>query len=323
MDKIVVLATGGTIAGTGEGGAYVSGQVGIERLLEGVVPEGLRIESEQVANVGSQDMDSSIWLKLLERIHTLSAQEDIKGFVITHGTDTMEETAYFLHLTLQSHKPVVLTGAMRNSTSLSPDGPMNLCNALAVCAHPESAGLGVLVAMDEGIYSARGVSKAHTSHLGAFKAPSGGAIGHVYYGQARFDAKPTKKHTLQSCLALSDHSQPLPKVAIVYTYVDCGDFLLKAALQAGVQGVVVAGMGNGNVSHTLLETMAQATRQGVVVVRSSRVGSGCVQLGEIEDARYNFVRARDLNPQKARILLQLALLKSTQPQAIQEFFDTH
>ncbi|BCZ17728.1 L-asparaginase II [Helicobacter sp. NHP19-003] len=323
MDKVMVLATGGTIAGIGQGGAYVSGQVGVNDLLKGVVPKGVELESVQVANVGSQDMDSDIWRKLLECIHTLSAREDIKGFVITHGTDTMEESAYFLHLNAQTHKPIVLTGAMRNSTSLSPDGPMNLHNALAVCVHPKSAGLGVLVAMDENIYSARHVSKTHTSHLGAFKASNAGPIGHVYYGQVSFHAKPTTKHTLQSQLALGDSTQPLPKVAVVYTYVDCGDFLLKATLQAGVQGVVVAGMGNGNVSHTLLEAMAEAVKQGVVVVRSSRVGGGEVQLGEMDDARYHFVRAGDLNPQKARVLLQLALLKSTTPQAIQEFFNTH
>ncbi|GMB96640.1 asparaginase [Helicobacter sp. NHP22-001] len=322
MDKVMVLATGGTIAGIGEGGAYTSGQVGVNDLLKGIVPKGVEIESEQVANVGSQDMDSDIWFKLLERIYALSAREDIKGFVITHGTDTMEESAYFLHLSVQTHKPIVFTGAMRNSTSISPDGPMNLHNALAVCAHPESAGLGVLVAMDEGIFSARDVSKTHTSHLSAFKALNTGAIGHVYYGQVHFHAKPIQKHTLQSQLALKGPT-PLPKVAVVYTYVGCGDFLLNAALQAGVQGVVVAGMGNGNVNHTLLEVMAQAIKQGVVVVRSSRVGSGEVQLGEVDDMRHNFVRAGDLNPQKARVLLQLALLKTTNPQTIQEFFDTH
>ncbi|WP_286349467.1 asparaginase [Helicobacter felistomachi] len=319
----MVLATGGTIAGTGEGGAYTSGQVGVGDLLKGVVPKGIEIESMQISNVGSQDMHSGIWLQLLEKIHTLSAQEDIQGFVITHGTDTMEETAYFLHLNAQSCKPVVLTGAMRNSTSLSPDGPLNLYNALAVCAHPGSVGLGVLVAMDESIYSARDVSKTHTSHLGAFKAPNVGSIGHVYYGHVSFHAKPTKKHTLQSQLVLKDTAAPLPKVAVVYTHVDCGDFLLKAALQAGVQGVVVAGLGNGNVSQTLLEAMAQAVKQGVVVVRSSRVGSGCVLLGEVDDVRYRFVRAGDLNPQKARVLLQLALLKTTNPEVIQEFFNTH
>ncbi|WP_053830685.1 asparaginase [Helicobacter heilmannii] len=323
MDKIMVLATGGTIAGTGEGGAYVSGQVGVGDLLKGIVPRGIEIESVQVANVGSQDMDSAIWLKLLEYIHTLSAREDIKGFTITHGTDTMEESAYFLHLSAQTHKPIVFTGAMRNSTSISPDGPMNLHNALAVCTHPESAGLGVLVAMDENIYSARHASKTHTSHLDAFKAPDAGPIGHVYYGQVSFHAKPITKHTLQSQLALSEPIKPLPQVAVIYTHVDCEDFLLKAALQAGVQGVVVAGMGNGNASHTLLEAMAQAVKRGVVVVRSSRVGSGCVLLGEVDDAHYRFVRAGDLNPQKARILLQLALLKTTDPKAIQEFFNTH
>ncbi len=326
MQKVMVLATGGTIAGAGEsstGGTYKSAQVGISDLMQSLkIPEGVCVESQQVSNVGSQDISASIWFELLEQIHTLAAREDIKGFVITHGTDSMEESAYFLNLTVQTYKPVVLVGAMRNGSSMGADGPLNIYNALAIAAHPESAGKGVLVAMDDTIHAAREITKSNTSSLHTFISPNCGPIGSVYYAKVHFYMQPLRKHTLQSQLALTS-LQPLPPVALIYTHVDCGVSSLKAAIDQGVMGVVVAGMGNGNPSSAMLEAMAEAVKQGIVVVRASRTGSGVVELGEVDDLAYGFVTPDNLNAQKARVLLQLALLKTHQTTQIQEFFNTH
>ncbi len=326
MEKVMVLATGGTIAGAGDspvGGTYKSAKVDISNILGSLeIPKGVCVESEQVSNVGSQDMDTNTWFKLLERIHTLAAREDIKGFVITHGTDSMEESAYFLNLTVQTYKPVVLVGAMRNGSSMGADGPLNVYNALAIAAHSESAGKGVLVAMNDTIHAAREVTKSNTSSLHTFISPNCGPIGSVYYAKVHFYMQPLRKHTLQSQLALTS-LEPLPPVGLIYTHVGCGVSLLKAAINQGAMGVVVAGMGNGNPSSAMLEAMAEAVKQGIVVVRASRTGSGVVELGEVDDLAYGFVTPDNLNAQKARILLQLALLKTHQNTQIQEFFNTH
>ncbi len=325
--KVMVLATGGTIAGGGESqisGAYTSAVMGVDRMLEALPPlhHVVDIEGEQIANVGSQDMDSGIWFKLGERIETLAQQEAIKGFVITHGTDSMEESAYFLHLTLKTPKPVVLVGAMRNGSSMSADGPLNLYNAVAVALNKESVGKGVLVVMDDEIHCAREVVKTHTSSVHAFCSPNCGKIGSVYYGKVHFYMQSLRKHTLQSDLGL-EKIQELPKVVVIYTHVDCKVSLLENSIINGAKGIVVAGMGNGNPGSAFLNAMGKAVKEGVVVVRASRTGGGLVSSTEVDDAKYGFITPDNLNPQKARVLLQLALLKTKDVAKIQEFFNTH
>lgn len=327
--RVVVLATGGTIAGGGESqvdGAYTSGTTGIDRILEALpqLQNIVRIEGEQIANVGSQDMDIGIWFKLLERIEALCLQEDIKGFVITHGSDTMEESAYFLHLTLKTSKPVVLVGAMRNGSSISADGPLNLYNAVAVALNKESVGKGVLVVMNDEIHCAREITKFNTSSVNAFISPNCGKIGSVYYGKVHFYMQPLRKHTLKSHLALENTDiKQLPKVVLIYTHVDCGVSLLEDAIINGAKGIVVAGMGNGNPGSALIKAMRKAVKEGVVVVRASRTGSGLVSSTEVDDAKYGFITPDNLNAQKARVLLQLALLRTKEIAKIQEFFNTH
>ncbi|PUD07369.1 type II asparaginase [Helicobacter pylori] len=326
LPTIVLLATGGTIAGSGvdaSSGSYKSGELGIKELLKAIpsLNRLARIQGEQVSNIGSQDMNEEVWFKLAKRAQELLDNSRIQGVVITHGTDTLEESAYFLNLVLHSTKPVVLVGAMRNFTSLSADGALNLYNALSVALNEKSANKGVLVVMDDSIFSAREAIKTHTTHTSTFKALNSGAIGSVYYGKVRYYMQPLRKHTTESEFSLSQLKTPLPKVDIIYTHVGMTPDLFQASLNSHAKGVVIAGVGNGNVSAGFLKAMQEASEMGVVIVRSSRVGSGGVTSGEIDDKA--FITSDNLNPQKARVLLQLALTKTNDKEKIQEMFEEY
>ncbi|MGL2524153.1 type II asparaginase [Helicobacter pylori] len=326
LPTIALLATGGTIAGSGASaslGRYKSGELGIKELLKAIpsLNKIARIQGEQISNIGSQDMNEEIWFKLAKHAQELLDDSRIQGVVITHGTDTLEESAYFLNLVLRSTKPVVLVGAMRNASSLSADGALNLYNALIVALNEKSANKGVLVVMDDSIFSAREAVKTHTTHTSTFKALNSGAIGSVYYGKTRYYMQPLRKHTTESEFSLSQLKIPLPKVDIIYTHAGMTPDLFQASLNSHAKGVVIAGVGNGNVSAGLLKAMQEASQMGVVIVRSSRVGSGEVTSGEIDDKA--FITSDNLNPQKARVLLQLALTKTNDKEKIQEMFEEY
>ncbi|PUD43910.1 L-asparaginase 2 [Helicobacter pylori] len=326
LPTIALLATGGTIAGSGASaslGSYKSGELGVKELLKAIpsLNKIARIQGEQVSNIGSQDMNEEIWFKLAKRVQELLDDSRIQGVVITHGTDTLEESAYFLNLVLHSTKPVVLVGAMRNAASLSADGALNLYNAVSVAVNEKSANKGVLVVMDDNIFSAREVIKTHTTHTSTFKALNSGAIGSVYYGKVRYYMQPLRKHTMESEFSLSQLKTPLPKVDIIYTHAGMTPDLFQASLNSHAKGVVIAGVGNGNVSAGFLKAMQEAGQMGVVIVRSSRVGSGEVTSGEIDDKA--FITSDNLNPQKARVLLQLALTKTNDKEKIQEMFEEY
>ncbi|WP_276318508.1 type II asparaginase [Helicobacter pylori] len=326
LPTIVLLATGGTIAGSGASaslGSYKSGELGIKELLKAIpsLNKIARILGEQISNSGSQDMNEEVWFKLAKRVQKLLNDSRIQGVVITHGTDTLEESAYFLNLVLHSTKPVVLVGAMRNATSLSADGALNLYNALSVAIDEKSANKGVLVVIDDTIFSAREAVKTHTTHTSTFKALNSGAIGSVYYGKVRYYMQPLRKHTTESEFTLLELNPPLPKVDIIYTHVGMTLDLFQASLNSHAKGVVIAGVGNGNVSTGLLKAMQEASEMGVVIVRSSRVGSGEITSGEIDDKA--FITSDNLNPQKARVLLQLALTKTNDKEKIQEMFEEY
>ncbi|MFP6027534.1 type II asparaginase [Helicobacter pylori] len=327
LPTIALLATGGTIAGSGASaslGSYKSGELGIKELLK-AIPNHLikiaRIQGEQISNSGSQDMTEEVWFKLAKRAQELLDNSRIQGVVITHGTDTLEESAYFLNLVLRSTKPVVLVGAMRNASSLSADGALNLYNALSVAIDEKSANKGVLVVMDDNIFSAREVVKTHTTHTSTFKALNSGTIGSVYYGKARYYMQPLRKHTTESEFSILELNPPLPKVDIIYTHVGMTPDLFQASLNSHAKGVVIAGVGNGNVSAGFLKAMQEASEMGVVIVRSSRVGSGEITSGEIDDRA--FITSDNLTPQKARVLLQLALTKTNDKAKIQEMFEEY
>ncbi|GAA8727008.1 type II asparaginase [Helicobacter pylori] len=326
LPTIALLATGGTIAGSGVDaslGSYKSGELGVKELLKAIpsLNKIARIQGEQVSNIGSQDMNEEIWFKLAKRVQKLLNDSRIKGVVITHGTDTLEESAYFLNLVLHSTKPVVLVGAMRNAASLSADGALNLYNALSVALNEKSANKGVLVVMDDTIFSAREVVKTHTTHTSTFKALNSGTIGSVYYGKVHYYMQPLRKHTTESEFSILELKPPLPKVDIIYTHVGMTPDLFQASLNSHAKGVVIAGVGNGNVSAGFLKAMQEASQMGVVIVRSSRVGSGEITSGEIDDKA--FITSDNLNPQKARVLLQLALTKTNDKEKIQEMFEEY
>lgn len=323
--NIKILATGGTIAGAGESavaGAYTAGRLPIETLVE-AVPQARRLArlgGEQIASIGGQAMTPQVWLKLARRVNELLASAVVDGIVITHGTDTLEETAYFLHLTVRSDKPVVLVGAMRPATAMSADGPANLYNAVTLAASPKARDKGVLVTMNEVIVGGRDVAKTSTTGVTNFLAAGRGPLGSVHHGKVVFSGLPVRTHTGHSEFRV-DELEILPRVEILYGYAGDNSALVGAAVAAGAEGLVFAGVGNGNLNPNVQEALAGAREQDVVVVRGSRIGSGRVTLeAEVDDARYGFVVADDLNPQQARILLMLALTRTRQPQDIQEMF---
>jgi L-asparaginase len=325
LPTVVVLATGGTIAGAAGSdvqAAYKSGQVGVEQLLA-AVPQAKKLavlRGEQVSNIGSQDMNDEVWLKLAKRVNELTAQSDVAGVVITHGTDTIEETAYFLNLVVKSRKPVVLTAAMRPSTALSADGPLNFFNAVAVAANKDAAGRGVLVVANDWIHGAASLTKTSTTAVQTFLSPLSGLIGTVAYGSVEFYRGPVGRHTADSEFTLTGVTQ-LPRVDIIMAYENMDGALIDAAVAAGAKGIVIAGVGNGNLTDPAVKTLAKHAKNGIVCVRSSRVTTGVIGRNvELDDDKLGFVAALEHNPQKARVLLRLALLKSRNMADLQRIF---
>jgi L-asparaginase len=325
LPNIVVLATGGTIAGAAASdvqAGYTSGQVGVDQLLA-AVPQAKKLavlRGEQISNIGSQDMNDEVWLKLARRINALTAMKDVDGIVITHGTDTIEETAYFLNLVVKSKKPVVLTAAMRPSTALSADGPLNFYNAVAVAANKDAAGRGVLVVVNDWIHGASSLTKASTTAVQTFLSPLRGLIGTVAYGEAEFYRGPVGRNTMDSEFSL-DGVTSLPRVDIIMAHENMDGKLIEAAAAAGAKGIVIAGVGNGNMTKTALDALAAQAKKGIVCVRSSRVVTGLVGRNvEVDDNKLGFIASAGLNPQKSRVLLRLALLKSRSAADIQRIF---
>jgi len=325
LPNVVVLATGGTIAGAAASdvqAGYTSGQVGVEQLLA-AVPQAKKLANlrgEQISNIGSQDMNDEVWFKLARRVNELAAMPSVDGIVITHGTDTIEETAYFLNLVVKTRKPVVLTAAMRPSTALSADGPLNFYNAVAVAANKDAAGRGVLVVINDWIHGASSLTKTSTTAVQTFLSPLRGLIGVVAYGDPEFYRGPVGRNTVDSEFSL-DGITTLPRVDIVMAYENMDGALIDAVVAAGAKGVVVAGVGNGNMTQVALNSLAAQAKKGVVCVRSTRVATGRVGRNvEVDDDKLMFVASMDLNPQKARVLLRLALTKTTDVKQIQKYF---
>ena len=325
MPNIVILATGGTIAGSAASqtqAGYTSGQVGIDVLMNAVpqIKELANISGEQVSNVGSQDMSDAIWLSLATRVNELLAKSDVDGIVITHGTDTLEETSYFLNLVIDSDKPVVMTAAMRPSTALSADGPLNIYNAVAVAADKDAKGRGVLVVANDDIHGARSFTKTSTTDVQTFKSIEYGLIGVSLYGKNRWFRSPFHRHTSGSAFSVTG-VQTLPRVDVIYITADVSPDLVTSAVQNGAKGIITAGVGNGNMTGAALKAVKAAVASGVVVVRASRVTSGSVGRNvEGNDDEAGTLASGELNPSRARILLKLALLTTSDPTAIQQYF---
>ncbi|WP_139897195.1 type II asparaginase [Campylobacter jejuni] len=316
--RIAILGTGGTIAGfidsTIATTGYTAGAIDIDVLIKAVpqIRDLADISWEQIANIDSSNMCDEIWLRLAKKIAKLFA-EGIDGVVITHGTDTMEETAYFLNLTIKSDKPVVLVGAMRPSTAISADGPKNLYNAVALVANKEAKNKGVMVAINDKILSARGVVKTHSLNVDAFSSPDFGDLGYIVDGKVFFYNNVTKAHTKNAPFDVSKLTS-LPKVDILYSYSNDGSGVAaKALFEHGTKGIVVAGSGAGSIHKNQKDVLKELLKKGLKVVVSSRVVAGCVAVSD-SDEKLGFISAEDLNPQKARVLLMLALTKTSDRQ---------
>ena len=330
LPNVMILATGGTIAGTGATSTttvgYTAATVAVDRLID-AVPELKKVavvKGEQVMQIASENMNNEAWLKLAKRVNELLARDDVDGIVITHGTDTIEETAYFLNLVVKSRKPVVIVGAMRPSTALSADGPINLYNATILAGSEEAIGKGVLVILNDQINGAREVTKTNTANADTFRNWEMGFLGYMQDNKAHFYRQSTRKHTVDTEFDISK-LDVLPAVDIVYGYANMNRIPIDAFVAAGDKGLVHAGAGDGSLARPAVEpALIEARKKGVIVVRASRVGNGIVaRNGEADDDKMDFVVSDTLNAQKARILLMLALTKTSDTKEIQRMFYTY
>jgi len=328
LPKVVVLATGGTIAS-----AYDATKGGFVPALSGAAlvasNPGLaavaRVDVEQIANVGSTDMTSEIWQTLSRRAAARLAEADVAGVVVTHGTDTLEETAYFLDLTVASDKPVVVVGAQRAASERDSDGPRNLLEAVRVAVSSESVGKGTLVVMNGRIDAARDVTKTHTLSVETFRSVEFGALGVVDPDAIRFYRAPTRRQTVEA-----PRSGPLANVEIVVGYAGADGRVLRALLNDGgpaLAGVVIEGSGLGHVSGAMADAIADARRRGLAVVVATRVPTGRVlplyasKGGGVALNALGCVRADNLSARKARVLLMLALAHTSETAVLQRYFD--
>jgi len=325
LPRVIILATGGTIAGAGvssDRAGYTAGKIPIDDLI-GTIPTVKKIANisgEQIASVGSQDMTIDIWKKLAVRINQIFANNEADAIVITHGTDTQEETAYFLDLVVPSDKPVVLTGSMRPATAISADGPKNLYDAITVAIDPKTKGRGVLVSFNEGIYDAREVMKLSTTKTNAFGSPNTGAVGQAYDGRVEYYSRSDREVDPKKPVVITADTK-LPRVDIVYMYADAPSDEIDMLVNKKVDGIVIAGVGNGNFNKAYMDAVKRAVAAGIIVCRASRTPSGRVVLhDEINDEELGTIVSDDLTPQKARILLMLGLTRTKDKAHLQKLF---
>ena len=332
LPVVYVLSTGGTIAGQGSSATdlsnYKPGTILGEQLVKAVpqIAQIATVKVEQIANVNSSDITIEHWLTLSKRIQKILVEEPgVAGFVITHGTNTLEETAYFLNLTVRSDKPVVLVGSMRPATAMSADGPLNLLNAVRTAIAPDARGKGTLIVLNDEINAARDTTKTNTLRVETFRAPELGLLGYIDEDKVSFYRSTTKRHTLNSEFDITSVTA-LPKVAILYSYVEPDASVIRAVVSSGAKGIVFAGTGNGTLSSPEKTALKEVTNLPAAtrpaVVRSSRVGNGRV-IATAEYDAMGVIPADTLNPQKARVLLMLALTKTSDPKEIRRMFDQY
>jgi L-asparaginase len=346
--RVEILATGGTIAGaqaSKQDYGYKAGAFRIEDLINAVpqMKDLARIAGEQVVNIGSQDMNDAVWLKLAKRINQRLATGEVDGIVVTHGTDTMEETAFFIELVTPNERPIVFTGSMRPATAIGADGPANLYNAVAVATNPGARGRGTLVVLNDSIHLARNVTKTNTTNVETFRSLNRGPVGLVNTGKVDWfaaagsgaaaaapagrpsnaEAQPAAARSGPAAPFQVDNLDTLPRVDILYAHANMSTDLIDAAIKAGAKGLVIAGVGDGNMTQQALDRLTQAAKDGVVVVRSTRLPQGVVlRNNEVNDDKLGFIASGELTPPKARVLLQLALTQTKDPAAIQKMFYT-
>lgn len=328
LPLISLLATGGTIAGSAADKSsivgYKPGSISVEDILSSVptIKDLANIRAIQVCNIGSEDMTDEIWFDLARKIQSQVEDPEVTGVVVTHGTDTLEETAFFLNLVIHTDKPIVLVGSMRPATSISADGPMNLLEAIKVASCPQAKGKGVLVVLNDEIHGARDVTKTNTTSCSTFASPLFGAIGILPGGEPLFIKESVKPHTTKSEFSIKDldRAKKLPRVDIIYAHANSDSVLIDASIRAGAKGIVYSGMGNGSIHKDSLPGIMRAVERGVIVVRASRTGSGAVVQNQPIWDQAGILASGTLNPQKARILLQLSLLKGYGAEAIEQCY---
>lgn len=327
LPRVIVLSTGGTIAGRGSSSTslseYKAGEVLGTQLVEAVpeIRQYADVRVEQIVNIGSTNLGIAHWLQLARRIDEIfSTDPAVSGVVITHGTNTMEETAYFLHLTVRHDRPIVLVGAQRPSTAISADGPLNLLSAVRTAASTEARGKGAMIVMNDEINGARDVTKSNTYRAETFRSGELGFLGYVDADKVCFYRASTKRHTARSEFDITGLTE-LPKVAILYSYLEPETAPIGALADAGVEGIVVAGTGAGGLTDVERATIRTLAAQGrrPVIVRASRTGNGRVIARGEYDAEC-MVAGDNLNPQKCRILLMLALTKTRDLEEIRRMF---
>ncbi len=323
--NVVILATGGTIAGAGastvNSATYAAAKVPVEKLLAGLpeLSNVANVKGEQVFQIASESFTNDNLLTLGRRVSALVKQADVDGVVVTHGTDTLEETAYFLNLVIHTSKPIVVVGSMRPGTALSADGALNLLNAVTVAASKDAVGKGVLVTMNDEIQSGRDVSKTVNIKTEAFKS-QWGPLGMVVEGKNYWFRAPVKRHTAQSEFNI-DTISTLATVDIVYSYGNVPRTLFDATGKSGIQALVHGGPGNGSVADRIVPALQEMRGQGIHIIRASRVPDGFVlRNAEQPDDKYDWVAAHDLKPQKARILAAVALTQTNDSKELQRIF---
>ena len=329
--RVYVIGTGGSISFVGShrtdyiNYSYANKHLTIQELLDRVpeVNDFADVRSEQYMNVGSTEVGPVHWLGLVKRINQVFREDpDAAGVAITHGTATMEETAYFLNLTVKSHKPVVVTGAMRPPTGLATDADINLIDCVRVASAPQSAGRGVLTVLNNEIQAARDVIKTNSYRLETFRSNELGLLGYADSDEETvFYRNPTRAHTLDSEFDVENVSQ-LPRVDIAYSYAGADGLLVRALADAGVDGIVSGGLGSGGSPSGFSDALKEAQARGIPVVISTQTGNGRV----IRTRRTNedgFIVADNLQPKKARVLLMLALTKTKDPDEIQRMMLTY
>lgn len=325
--KITVIGTGGSIAGIGPHRldyttyAELGKKLTIAQSLERVPEAGeiAEISSEDLISVGSTAIGPPEWLKLARRINEALADAAVAGVVVTHGTATLEETAYFLHLTVKSEKPVVITGAMRPPTAISTDADLNLIDAIRIAASPHAAGKGVLTVLNNEIHSARDVFKANTLRVETFRANELGFLGYADSdGEVVFYREPTRKHTTASRFDVAG-SNDLPRVDVVYAYGGSDGLLVDAVRRNRSDGLIMAGFGSGTFPPAVLDAGAEAVKDGMPVVLASRSTAGRV-VTTPRIKQLGFIVSDNLMPQKARMLLMLGLTVTQDRDELQRMF---
>jgi L-asparaginase len=328
LPRVRVLATGGTIAGAQASATdygYKSGAYDVDTLLKAVpnLDKLAVITGEQVASIGSQDMNDEIWLKLAKRVNEVLKSQDADAVLITHGTDTLEETSYFLTLVVKSDKPVVMVGSMRPATAISADGPGNIYNGVAVAVDPRSKGKGTLVCLNDEFHYARNVTKTDTTSVQTFKSLLRGPAGLVHTGKTDW-WEPMDRKVGNATEFSVEGLTKLPRVDVIYAHANMSADLIESAVRSGAQGLVIAGVGDGNMTTPALDALTKAAKAGIVVVRSTRLPMGIVlRNNEVNDDQMGFVASGELGPAKSRVLLQLALTKTKDPARIQKMFETY